>query len=414
MKRSEYLNTEKGKALEKFKRFRKNIWIEIDQEPGTKKSLSQEEKARFRKEVSNFLKSNKRKAFRNDIILKIEFFTSQDNVPPLRTLTKNYLDLLHKPMPDVDKLNRILFNDDDQIKLLITNYNFDYFGNKKPRIRIRAQRFSLFKEDLELAQFVHRNYDVQEEFNRSNNLSNFDNDYDQYLDLLNDEKWMVKNDMLDSFNLTKQFLRQRVQESYLKSNSINFENLFNIFQSSFKKNKILLENESLQRIWETMEKISPLAFNAIPLGGAPIASGQKKIFKQTIEEKLDEFKSKHKILFPLVHPIGIILFYTPPIRNSLDLDNLAKMIMPKLIESFNPPPSIHSSLEYLEKFPELYKLSKSKQKLPKTAITNYQVVNRTRRQNSPEAGEIDLFITDGMQSFYNLWSQIDSLTDFVD
>lgn len=318
-------------------------------------------------------------------------------------------------MPDIDNLEKILFNDDDQIKLLVTNYNFDHFGNEKPRIKIRAQRFSLFKEDIELAQHVYRNYDIEREFNnRSYNFSNYDNYYDQYIDHLNDEKWMINDGMQESFNLSKYFLRQRLQEAYLQSNSINFENLFNIFQSSFKKNKIFSDNESLQRIWETMEKLNPLIFNVIPLGGAPIASGQKKEFKTTIEDKLDEFKSKHKILFPLVHPIGIILFYTPPIRNSLDLDNLARMIMPKLMDSFNPPPSIITSLKHLDQNPELEKLSKSVQKLPKTAITNFQVVNRPRKIDSPEAGEIELFITDGMQSFQDLWNQIDSLADYVD
>ena len=39
MKRSEYIETPEGRRLERTKRFFKNIWIDVHQEPGTKKKL---------------------------------------------------------------------------------------------------------------------------------------------------------------------------------------------------------------------------------------------------------------------------------------------------------------------------------------------------------------------------------------
>lgn len=96
MKRGEYIETREGKRLEKTKRFIKYVWLDINQEPGTKKSLLIENKKFFRSEVKKILEEGNRRAFRSDIILEIQFFTSQDHPPPIRTLTKNYLDLLHK------------------------------------------------------------------------------------------------------------------------------------------------------------------------------------------------------------------------------------------------------------------------------------------------------------------------------
>lgn len=413
MKRSEYIETREGKRLEKTKRFIKNVWLDIYQEPGTKKSLSIEDKRFFRSEVQKKLKIGNRRAFRSDIILEIQFFTSQDHPVPIRTLTKNYLDLLHKPMPEIDTLEKILFNDDDQIKLLISNYHFDFFGNSKAKIRIRAYRYSLFKKDIELADQLSHDFEFDEGL--GNRLRNdYDNRYDSYVDHLNDKKWMLENGMNESFYQTKRYQLQSLQESYLKSHAVTYKDLLYIFQSSFKKNKIYENDPEFKKIWKTLKDFTTLSFNTIALGGAPIASGESKIFKENLSVKLNEFKSKHKILFPLLYPIGITVFYTPPARNAQDLDNLARLIIPLIIDIFNPPPSTNTSQVVVDTFPQFKIEEYGKQKLPKNAITNYQIVNRPRNNDSPEVGEIDLFISDGMNFHYNLWNQIDTVNEYIE
>jgi hypothetical protein len=57
--------------------------------------------------------------------MEIDYFTTQKIPPSLHTLSKNYLDLLHKPMPHIDSYKGLLFNDDRQIKILILNYHID-------------------------------------------------------------------------------------------------------------------------------------------------------------------------------------------------------------------------------------------------------------------------------------------------
>lgn len=387
--------------------------MDINQEPGTKKSLSIENKKFFRSEVKRILKEGNKRAFRSDIILEIQFFTSQDHPPQIRTLTKNYLDLLHKPMPEVDDLEKILYNDDYQIKLLISNYHFDFFGDSKPKIRIRAYRYSLFKKDIELADQL--SHDFEFDNGIGNRLrSDYDNRYDSYLDHLDDKKWMLENGMEESFYQTKQYQLQDLQESYLKSHEVTYKDLLYIFQSSFKKNKIYRDDPKFRKLWETIKEYTTLSFNTIALGGAPIASGESKIFKENLVARLNEFKSKHKILFPLLYPIGITVFYTPPERNAQDLDNLARLIIPLIIDIFNPPSSTNTSQAIAGVFPQLKIEEYGTQKLPKNSITNYQIVNRPRNEDSPDAGEIDLFISDGMNFHYNLWNQIDSVNEYIE
>lgn len=134
-------------------------------------------------------------------------------------------------MPDVDALEKILFNDDDQIKLLISNYNFDFFRDSEPKIQIRAYRYSLFKKDIELADQLSHDFEFDEGI--SNRLRNdYDNRYDSYIDHLNDKKWMLENGMEESFHQTKRYQLQNLQESYLKSHAVTYKDLLYIFQSA--------------------------------------------------------------------------------------------------------------------------------------------------------------------------------------
>lgn len=75
----------------------------------------------FRQEVKKQLKEKNRRPFKSDLILEIDYFTTQNNPPALHTLSKNYLDLLHKPMPHIDSFSGLLFKDDSQVKILISN-----------------------------------------------------------------------------------------------------------------------------------------------------------------------------------------------------------------------------------------------------------------------------------------------------
>ncbi|THV56794.1 hypothetical protein EZV76_16700 [Flagellimonas alvinocaridis] len=250
--------------------------------------------------------------------------------------------------------------------------------------------------------------------NKSDLIANHNNDYDSYIDLLKEKDSMVKNGMADTFSIQKEYYLKRLQESYLKSHAINYKDLVNLFHSYFQRNKDYVQDPKFQSIWKAMENLTTMSFNTIALGGAPIAEGEKTIFKQRLRENLDEFKSKHKLLFPLIYPIGITVFYTPPVRNAIDLDNLARLIIPALIELFDPPPTVENSIEIGKILPGLKDLTKTNQRLPKNAITNYQIVNRPRKMDSPEAGKIDLFITDGMDFHYNLWNQIDDINEYVE
>ena len=129
MNRSEYINTRRGQSYEFYKRYKDRLSITINQEPKSKNGILKNEKIEFRDEVLRQLKNQNRRAFRKDIVLQIDFQTTANNPPSVQNLVKNYFDLLHKEMPDIDEKKWLLFKDDNQVKVIIANLYLNIDGN---------------------------------------------------------------------------------------------------------------------------------------------------------------------------------------------------------------------------------------------------------------------------------------------
>jgi len=87
MTRTEYLETIEGQSYERLKRKIKTVYLDIEQEPKSKRSISNQEKLFFRQEVKRQLKEMNRRPHRGDIVLEIDYFTTQNNPPALHTLS---------------------------------------------------------------------------------------------------------------------------------------------------------------------------------------------------------------------------------------------------------------------------------------------------------------------------------------
>ncbi len=420
MTRSEYLETIEGQYNERLKREMKIVYLDIKQEPKSKKGISNQEKLFFRQEVKRQLKAMNRRPFRGDIILEIAFYTTQNNPPALHTLSKNYLDLLHKPMPEIDNYKGILFKDDSQIKILISYYHLDDFGKQKPHIMIRAYNLSKFYEDIELAdRIINNKFDDSDYFLRSKFKDyseedlELDEDSDYFAeikDLNNRKDFYINNFGEQSYYFQKYLLIQRMQERYLRQNKLELFELISIFESNFSFYKKYANDIKFKEIWDTNRKIL-LASNFLELGNIPLRKGEKSIFKENLKNKLRIFKKKYKILFPLLQPISVIIIFLPPKYNIPDLDNLARYIVPFVNEILEPPASFQ--LIYDEK--HLGKLFKKNvglvQRFPQNSIASYQFISIPRKENDPNNGEIKFIITDGLYDKSNIWKIINDLIE---
>lgn len=421
MKRTEYIETIEGQANERFKRSMKVIVLSIPQEPKSKTSIATAEKVFFRAEVKKQLDSFKRKAYSGPIILEIDFYTTKDNPPALHTLTKNYLDLLHKEMKEVDGLKELLFKDDNQIKILIANYHLSISEKQGPEIRISSYSLSSFIEDIELADRIltnrfsdkdsYRHQRFIHELERDTNLESISDYKESLANLEKDSAKTVAKFGQSFYDLHRHFHIRRIQESYLTKNEIGIRDLISIFQHVFSYNKKYSSEESFKAIWNITRGYIFFTSEFINLGNAPVQEGDTKLFKELVQDQLVEFKKKHNILFPLLQPINITITFIPPEHNIPDLDNLARSIIPFVHNIFQPPatPALANDNKYLTQL--LKKETTFIQRFPPHSITGYQLLHIPRKEGDPKNGKIDFFISDGLELKSNLWRMVNKVIE---
>lgn len=416
MNRKEYFETEEGQKSLHWKRSAREMCFEIKQEPGTKKSLKIEDKRHFRKAVREQLQIINRKAYRGDIILIIDYFTTVNNPPPLQTLSKNYLDLLHKSMPKVDKFESILFKDDSQIKILIANYHLNEYGDNRPHVRITTNSLKNFYEDIALANRILNNDFLDADFSNNYKIGDYlreqelDDDYDVYDDYadLKENKEKICKTWGEKVYRTREYMyKSEIQGKYLQQNRMSIRDLIGLYQSEFSDNKKFIQDRKFNKLWDVTKNYVFIASDFFDLGKAPSEKGESKMFTERFKQQLVEFKIKYPVLFPLLIPVSIIVLFTPPRENVIDLDNLARDYIVPFITEILKPPASHSRV--LEKY-QLKKIaSKPNQKNFLNSLTSYQILHIPRNINSPINGEIKFVITNGNAIYQNVKNIIDDL-----
>lgn len=388
MNKLEYLKSIKGQLHSRWKRLAKKRVFYFDFEPKSKKGISEQEKKAFREAVTIELKEQKKKAHTKDIILELGFSVTEKNAPAIHTLAKNYLDLLHKELPSVDSHKNLLFKDDNQVKILIVNFNTQ-LDKEVGSIFIKSQSIGDFIKDLELVDSldVEENYDVHYELDTSRD------DLDDFL---------KSKDAFDSeYNKMEPYYRQRFQENFLKLHNVKTYSLVSLFKSRFAKYKDLSSCPSFKELIEENDRIITFSTNFSELGNSPQQEGDTKVFKNNVKDKLNKFKERYKILFPLLTPIRVNILFIPPKSNVADLDNLARYIVPFVNEVFQPPSNF---LGYFRAD------SKSESPIPPNSISGYQIITIPRKESDDENGQILFIISEGYFS-RDLWWEIEHAID---
>ncbi|MES2627364.1 MAG: hypothetical protein V4616_00220 [Bacteroidota bacterium] len=155
---NEYLNSDKSQVHQYHKRRKKLLFLVVNQEPKSK-NISDKEISFFRSEIKRQM--GKRRRFQGDVILDFTFWVTKRNPPTLHKLVKNYMDLLHKDFPKVDKNRQLLFKDDSQVKFLLARCFFpnemsnteEEDAERDWKIVIKAYSLSNFVQDLQLARY---------------------------------------------------------------------------------------------------------------------------------------------------------------------------------------------------------------------------------------------------------------------
>ena len=163
MNRYEYLQTVQGQLILYRQRAYRKIWISIEQEPKSKKSICAKEQEFFQNKIDEYLKKNHRRGYRSKVAVQFRFTVTSKTPPQVQTLVKNYMDLICKPI-DSSKIRRkyLLLEDDRLVRALFANYYLAE-ASEKPRIEIKIGSYRDFLQDMQLTDKIHGNNFAEDE-----------------------------------------------------------------------------------------------------------------------------------------------------------------------------------------------------------------------------------------------------------
>jgi hypothetical protein len=391
----------------------------LDQEPQSKK-IKPVDAVAFRREVHKRLKALNQLAFRGDVLLQFDFFTSSRNPPAIDKLPKNYLDLLwrqHTKEPD-DARAQLLLLDDRKVRALIARYHLGR-ETAKPAVWVQAEPYRDFLADLDLVERIrHDDFEDDGDLWRRSAFHDFrdgpfrdyddsdDDGFQRLAELDRNRTTYLRLLSNDAFECQRETTLMDAHRAYLRrSDRLACHGLLHALQNDPRK-KQELADRTLSRYARQTRDMTLRAPFVLELRHAPLRSGDSEAFNQVLREKLNEFSSERHYLFPLRSMLNLTIAMLPPAGSEedgiKDLDNLATMIVRAVHEIWTPPSSFAHAFRTHNIQDEglLTYWEHARNELPKamkTSITEYRVFTLPRLPGDPKDGFVRLAVGDGMR-----------------
>lgn len=423
-----YLDTVEGQLSMRYCRQRKRLLFLLDLEPRSKNAIT-EEKIRFQNTILNQLKSLGRRYFKAPVALEFDFLPTENDPPAAHTLPKNYLDLLQSPMSEVTtRRKRLVLEDDRQVQYLAVKYRISP-ENKTPSIWLKVAPYSNLVADAALLHKVQ--YNELQESSRGSSWSHRslvswdelveeekrsysgDDDDDALDDLREHEKnktfWVAKFGE-DTYEAFREMLLMRAQSHLLKTLALSPSELLYLLSPLF--SDLPTELSGIHAVSRDNLISPPLT---IDLRNSDLKEGESSIFKQFVRQAIRGFRQRFERLFPLRTQVGVTILFQPPATGSIDLDNLARRIIPFVNEELQPPSNLLFMVDVSKVsgtplknwFIERRRYLK---RMPKHSVTHYQVVQLPRLTNDDEHGFVRLLLESGGH-FSTLWHEVEDLVN---
>lgn len=326
MFRRDYIETFEGKRSIYLKGLSKSLLFSYKVDKfETKKSRSLKNDLLFQKSILSYLQENKKKCFRNEVVVHFTFNLNQQNPPSVQSLLKHYIDLIYKPIESLKTRRKYLFlKDDNQIKGLSTHYWLSEKSDVPSEIKIWIKPYKTFLSELNFGKDLQNSNITSEgsplsksilyEEENENSFSWFQENIENSHSPIYDEfiREMQNQEMLAMYSHLKidSFLYLLEEEEQIKLNSLNLN----------------LKIPNIGRIAALKDLFS------IDLGSVPVQKGDTTIVKAQIKKELEKWKTKIQETFPQKSDLSLKLFYEKPIIVNHDLDNLLKIVLPLFYE----------------------------------------------------------------------------------
>ena len=426
MNRYEYLQTVQGQLSLYRQRAYNKMWMSIEQEPKSKKGISAKDKDSFQNKIVDYLKKYHRRGYRSKVAVQFRFAVTGKTPPPVQTLVKNYMDLICKPI-NGSKIGRkyLLLEDDRLVRALFASY---YFAEEpeKPSIEIKISSYRDFLQDMQLIDKIQNNgfaedevypYTGMEEKYSGNSFSWIKDDEDDFndpLEELNDwrlhKEENVKIAGKKGYKAMENMMIWEVQKKLLKISDYQLGNAFALLNMHSKQPNDSYPNTLFNTFGEIYKSYIDILPICLDLSHIPLEKGETNQFKEKVKKRIKDFKKRYPILMPLLTPVKAIIFLTrPDFKIIFDYDNLARKILPIIVDEMQPPTTLGQYID-TEEIPDTKikeELAERKKKIAgiKTSVISYQVIELPRTADDPKEGRVRLFLGDGT-SYECYWDKI--------
>lgn len=370
------------------------------------------------------------KPFRVPVAIEMEFTPGLGRpAPDIHSLPKHYLDLLQWPADGSPKDKaRLLLQDDRQVKALICLYPLG-IDHGNPGLRLRVTTLTSFLRQLDVVSRIIggdltrglSRYDLRKLQPRDLLQEWEDDEQDdplyQYREHVRGRQFYEQRLSSEAYEATRMFLQQRCQEKLLTLTDPRPEQLAGLLRghlvsrrpSSYRHLLDLLSADT--RGWYSLI--------GIDLGPSAAREGESSAFKANVRQKLAEVRKKQGLMYPLLTTLGATILYVPPKKALLiDIDNLARRVIPFVHQELQPPSTLQrvasaydavrqTETEYAE---QNRKELKELNRLPVHQVSRYQIFELPRSERDPDGGRVQLLLHSGLGS-YGAWHDVENIID---
>jgi hypothetical protein len=437
MRPGEYFKTEEGQAYLHDKRKMERIYASAEHEPKSKKAFRSrartEDKRAFQAEASKWMGLLDLTPLRGPVVVDMSFHPVGANPPSIEKLPKSYLDLLERRVgTDGSFTNeRLVFQNDRQVKMLMVRYSLGLAATPQVSATVTARRH--FVADLELVRRIERgDFEEPRDFghrrwrDREHDRSQiFGHEHghklEDALEHLRELNLWPQKARVDwgegAFERMRSFYRHCAQQALLGDSDRFIGSLLLDLPELWKRRP----REWLMKFASSSRGLlvsRPVSFS---VGHAPRREGDTTMFAEALQRALGGFMKSYPLLFPLLTQLSVTIFHVPPLpgrdgTDGKDLDNLARLIIPKVKEVFRPPSTIwhaHQTFAVSSSDSRISDWARTQteihRRIPAIAVSRYCAIELPRVPGDPRDGEVALAFGDGQQ-IESLWDQID---DFV-
>jgi hypothetical protein len=369
----------------------------------------------FHKTVVEALnKHGKRSPFRVPVAIRMHFHLGIDKpAPQIQSLPKHYLDLLQLPRdPGNVHSTKLLLQDDRLVKVLICTCSFAEDTLPAPFVSFEISTLTDFAHELRLYENIigadyHDSTAMLERIIDENPIDPDTDTFDAvkaYRHTLALSK-SVQGAYKDLADISLRIQQESAQYEILSRREpqpIHFAKIYDTVLARRRK----IQHPLGENVTKMFRELFGLSIASINLGSPGLKPGESGEFKKMVRHSLIAMRATYPIFEPLLTTVGITILYIPPLSGqNIDLDNLARRVVPFVHDQLKPPATLLHALPSFRPAVMTGNLElqlKRLNRVSKHQVTRYQVFELPRLVDDPPEGRVSL-VLHGRNEYRDPW-----------